>query len=191
MSGDQLLSRRVVITGFMGAGKTTVARVLAARLGCASIDLDEFIAARHAGRTPRQIIDEEGEPRFRALETVALRAALDQRDVRVVIALGGGAWAAEENRQIIDAHGCLTVWLDAPFELCWRRITAAGDTRPLARDADQARSLFEDRRAGYGLASLRVSVEEEDAEKIVTRIVEAIIFSGAERIEEPEGEHDD
>ena len=60
----------VVITGFMGAGKTTVAAALAERLGCRAIDLDEFTAGRE-GRTAQMIIDEDGEPRFREIETEA------------------------------------------------------------------------------------------------------------------------
>jgi shikimate kinase len=126
-------TRHVVITGFMGAGKTTVARELARRLPRGAVDLDEFIAAR-TGRSPRELIDEEGEARFRLIETEALSDALGAGDA-LVIALGGGAWALERNRALIKDHGCLAVWLDAPFELCWQRLSADGPTRPLAATA--------------------------------------------------------
>src|SRR5438270_333739 len=67
--------RRIVITGFMGAGKTTVAVALSRLLGCASLDLDDLITARE-GRPPQQLIDEDGEAAFRECETLALREAL-------------------------------------------------------------------------------------------------------------------
>ncbi|MCA1592564.1 MAG: hypothetical protein LC754_07935 [Acidobacteria bacterium] len=85
--------RRIVITGFMGAGKTTVAVALARLLRCRHVDLDDFITARE-GHTPQQLIDDEGELHFRAAETRALRETLVDDSVRV-IALGGGTWTLE------------------------------------------------------------------------------------------------
>jgi shikimate kinase len=149
--------RRIVITGFMGAGKSTVAAALARVLGCSSLDLDEAITARE-GRTPQQLIDEDGETPFREAETSALREALESGEA-FVIATGGGAWTLERNRAIVAEHGCLSVWLDAPFELCWERITRNAETgRPFARDRTRARRLYESRLADYALADLRVSV---------------------------------
>src|SRR5918911_223736 len=100
-------TRPVVITGFMGAGKTTVAGALAERLGRRALDLDEFIAGRE-GRTAQTIIDEDGEQRFRELETEALREALETD--AGVIALGGGTWTIERNRALVAEHTVLTVW---------------------------------------------------------------------------------
>ena len=151
--------RRIIITGFMCAGKTTVARELARRLSCEMIDLDDHIAARE-GRTPQQLIDEDGEAHFRELETRALRDALEQSDARI-IATGGGAWTLERNRALIDKHGCLTVWLDAPFELCWNRIEAEGDSRPLARNRELARALYDERRASYSTAELHIRADAD------------------------------
>ena len=152
---------RVVIVGFMGAGKTTLARELARLRGCRAVDLDELVAARE-GRDPRRLIEEDGEAAFREAETRALREALESAAAQV-IALGGGAWTLERNRALVAASGYLTVWLDAPFELCWRRITEGGMERPLARDRESARGLYEERLASYRLADLRLRVGEEDA----------------------------
>lgn len=164
--------RAVVITGFMGAGKTTVAAALAEQLGCALIDLDRFVAGRE-GRTAQMIIDEDGEPRFREIESEALGDAL-KMDAGV-LALGGGTWTIERNRALIAEHGGLTVWLDAPFELCWRRIESATHARPLARDPAKARALYDARRADYGRASLRVKVDERtSARAIAEEIVRAL-----------------
>ncbi|HYG11779.1 MAG TPA: shikimate kinase, partial [Pyrinomonadaceae bacterium] len=144
---------RIVLTGFMCAGKTTVARALAARLDCSMLDTDAALVERE-GRSIEAIIKEDGEPRFRQIERDALRAILE-RDRARVIALGGGTWTIADNRALIAAHDCLTVWLDAPFELCWRRIANSADARPLARERERARQLYDARRAAYELAALR------------------------------------
>jgi shikimate kinase len=96
---------------------------------------------------------------FRRAETMTLRVVLRRTDARV-IALGGGAWTIEENRELIAAHGCLTVWLDAPFELCWGRIQREAGTRPLALDRASAHRLYRERLPLYGLAALRLPVAE-------------------------------
>ena len=164
---------RVVLTGFMGAGKTTVAHALARLLECAALDLDELITLRE-GRTPRQLIDDEGETVFREAETRALATALESSTARV-IATGGGAWTMERNRALARAHGCLTVWLDAPFELCWQRIGGVDDARPLARDREQAQKLYDERLAAYSLAELRVRLTPAlGVEEIAARIVASL-----------------
>lgn len=165
---------RIVVVGFMGAGKTTVARELARLLGCDWIDLDERIT-RGTGRTPQQLIDEEGEPRFREIETRALDELLREGAPRV-IALGGGAWTTEANRDAVARADCLSVWLDAPFDLCWQRITRPrSHERPLARDREAARRLYAERRALYDLASLRLPVREgAGAPKLAAEIARAV-----------------
>lgn len=162
---------RVVITGFMAAGKTTVARALARLLGCEVADTDEFVRARE-GRTPAEIIETEGEARFRQIESRALRDALAP-DGPLVVALGGGAWAAPANRALVAERGCRAVWLDASFELCWQRIEAGAKTtgRPLARDIETARSLYHARREIYALAAHRVEAAAgRTAESIAAEI---------------------
>jgi shikimate kinase len=165
-------TQRIIITGFMCAGKTTVARALAARLNCAWLDLDEFVAAR-AGRSVPAIINADGEARFREIETEALYAAL-ATDARI-IALGGGTWMVEHNRALTAQYDCVTVWLDAPFELCWQRIIASVDARPLAPDRASARARYDERRAYYQLAAHRIVVSAEQsadecAAEILTRL---------------------
>src|SRR6266849_9761995 len=131
---------RIVIVGFMGCGKTTAAQALAQRLACAMIDLDSFITERE-GHTPAEIIVQDSEPSIRKIETRALKIALEENAARV-IALGGGAWMIEANRALAEKHHCLSVWLDAPFGLCWQRITASGTNRPLAPDRESAETLY-------------------------------------------------
>ena len=94
--------RLIVITGFMAAGKTSVARALAARLGCRMIDLDYLITERERRSVPA-MIDDEGEARFREAESNALRVVLQMKRARI-IALGGGTWTIAENRSLIAEH---------------------------------------------------------------------------------------
>jgi shikimate kinase len=174
------MSRRpVVITGFMGAGKTTVGRALARLLGETFKDLDDAVRELE-GRGPRELIDEEGEAYFREAETRALRRVLERGEARVV-ATGGGAWTLARNRSLVAEHGCLSVWLDAPFELCLRRIEEEGarDSRPFARDTERARRLHAERLAAYRQADLRVPVAPEaGAEELAALIAAALAARG-------------
>jgi shikimate kinase len=169
-----MTSRRIIIiTGFMGAGKTTVARALERRLDGRMIDLDCFITERER-HTPAALIDALGEEKFREAETRALEVLLKSGTVHV-IALGGGAWTVARNRALIHEHQCFTVWLDAPFELCWKRIADTRDQLPLARDLEQARQLYDQRRMLYDLAALRIEMDEaKSAQAIAAEIVAAL-----------------
>jgi len=167
------MNQPIIITGFMGSGKTTLAQALARTLNCPAIDLDQFITERE-GRTPKEIIEQDGESAFREVETRLLRHVLEEGLVRV-IALGGGAWTLQGNRDLIAQHNGFTVWLDVPFELCWRRITVAGSDRPLAQSEEQARSLYAERRPLYELAALRVTAEvHKSVNESASAIAEAL-----------------
>lgn len=159
--------RRIVILGFMACGKTTVAQELARQLDCDSVDLDSFITELH-GRSPAEIIQQDGEEKFRQLETLALRDVLQNKDTRV-IALGGGTWTIPANRTLIALHNCLTVWLDAPFELCWKRIKDAQTVRPLAPDRAAALTRYESRRADYAIAEKPIAVEGSESPEALAR----------------------
>ena len=167
------MNQQIIIIGFMGTGKTTVARELGRKLNCLAVDLDELITRRE-GRSPNGIIEQDGEEKFREFETQMLREILGEGPR--VIAVGGGAWTIAANRQLIVEHEAITVWLDAPFDLCWKRIEAGAEVRPLARSRAQAGRLFSDRRPVYELADARVVVSEnENAEEIATRVADAIL----------------
>ena len=164
------MNRRIVILGFMACGKTTVARELARQLECKFVDLDSFITGQH-GRSPAQIIQEDGEEKFREVETLALRDVLQDNHARV-IALGGGTWTVPANRTLVALHDCASVWLDVRFETCWERIAANDTIRPLAPDRDTALSRFESRRGDYALAERTISIAASDtARKIAEQIL--------------------
>lgn len=165
--------RHILITGFMGSGKTTIGRGLARILGCEMLDLDQVIAERE-GRTAREIIEQDGEDAFREIETRRLHQVLENT-LPSVIALGGGAWTLQSNRKLINQHAGITVWLDAAFELCWDRILLSGGGRPLARDEMQARMLYTERRPQYALAKLHVQVSaNKSTDDISAEIAQAL-----------------
>jgi shikimate kinase len=108
----------IFLIGYRGSGKTTVAAALARRLGWPWIDADAELE-RRAGKSIKQIFEEQGEVAFRDLESVVV-VDVSQRD-RQIIALGGGAILREENRQAIAGRGAI-VWLRAPAEVLLARI---------------------------------------------------------------------
>ena len=152
-------TRRIVILGFMACGKTTVANEVARELECRCVDLDSFITQRES-RSPADIITQDGEDAFREVETLALRDVLQDRETHV-IALGGGTWNTPANRTLIALYDCLTVWLDVPFETCWKRITSGNVARPIAPDRETAQDRFHARRADYQLAEKQISVDDD------------------------------
>lgn len=131
---------RVVLVGFMGAGKTTVGRELARQLGWRFVDVDDAIVEA-AGRSVAQIFATDGESHFRTLENRALQACLAA--TQTVIAVGGGAVESRHNLELLAASGrTLTVYLSAPLEtLCARCEQAA------AQPNTPRRPVFEDRAA--------------------------------------------
>jgi|SRR5580704_12401188 shikimate kinase len=159
----------VYLAGFMASGKTTVARVLADRLGWEFIDLDAEIEASE-NTTIAQLFETRGEPEFRRIETEALRKITRKidRGMPSVIALGGGSFTQPDNVKLLEAHG-ISIWLDCSFETIENRMPET-DSRPLARDREQFRRLYEKRRAAYGLATYRI-----DADCEVERAVDSIL----------------
>ncbi len=179
-----MFSQTIVIIGFMGAGKSSVAIELARLLDCRAVDLDTWIAERER-RAPGEIIEQDGEAAFRQFETRALGEVLQQGEVlqeaggsAIVIAVGGGAWTLAQNRELLAQHEAFTVWLDPPFELCWQRIALGDDpreARPLAPSREIAQALYESRRPIYALADTRVAVSEnDDAVAVARKVADAI-----------------
>jgi shikimate kinase len=158
----------------MGTGKTTLAHELGRKLDCLVVDLDELITRRES-RSPSEIIEQDGENEFRRIEAQLLCEVLEEKRARI-IAVGGGAWTIAANRQLIAERGAITVWLDADFELCWRRIESGGESRPLARSRELAQKLYGERRPVYGLADARVAVSEGDsAAEVATKVANEIL----------------
>ena len=166
--------KRVILTGFMGVGKSTVAKHLAHLLECQRIDLDSMIVESEH-RTIAEIIEQEGIEQFRRIETATLRRILEAE--AKIIALGGGAWTIEENRRLIKSHNFTTVWLESTFEHCWLNISASKRVRPLARNKSDALKLFEERQRVYCLADWHFIIKPElNSFEIAKQIAEEIFF---------------
>jgi shikimate kinase/3-dehydroquinate synthase len=137
------VDRLTVVVGFMGAGKTTLARELATARGVDHVDTDALLVERF-GRSIEAVFDAEGEAAFRAAEEEVVLSVLGRAGTAVV-SLGGGSVLSARVREALADH--TVVALDVPVELAWER--AAGRNRPLARDADAFAALHAERQALY------------------------------------------
>lgn len=167
---------RIILTGFSGSGKSTVAALLAARLGWESVDTDNLIVER-AGRSITQIFAEDGEARFRELETEALREACSRE--WVVIACGGGAILSATNRKLL-ADGGFIVCLEARPETLLARLQRedAGELRqrPLLDTEDalgRIRDLKARRQPYYALADYTIHTDSLTPEEVAAEVERA------------------
>jgi len=159
---------KIYLVGFMGAGKTTVGRELAARLDVPFFDLDDLVEA--AEKTSiKEIFSQHGEPYFRKRERDILRSTryLDN----AVVATGGGTFTFDENIQFIQSEG-LSVWLSAPYSLLRGRIGDKAAERPLFRDDVAAHELFKNRLRYYRMADVALDIrDDETTAEIVERLL--------------------
>jgi shikimate kinase len=159
---------KLYLVGFMGAGKTTVARALGRRLGWRTEDVDERIEARER-RTVASIFAQQGEAYFREVERAVLHDLLPDRNV--IVATGGGTFVDPGNRAVMLADGAVA-WLDLPLDLIVRRVPRDG-RRPLAADRVQMEQLYARRLPAYALAHVRIDASRP-TEEIVERLLEWI-----------------
>jgi shikimate kinase len=157
---------KIYLVGFMGAGKTTVARALGRRLGWRVEDIDERIEARER-RSVAAIFAQSGEAYFRQQERQTLSDLLPQR--QIVIATGGGTFVEPDNRALMLADGAVA-WLDVPLSRVFERVPANG-RRPLAADRVQMELLYARRRLAYAEAHVRID-GTEPVQDVVARLLE-------------------
>ena len=143
-------TRPIAVTGFMGAGKSTVGRLLAQRLGRPFADADATVE-RRAGCSVRAFWERDGEAAFRALEETVTRELL-LRDDAPVIALGGGALVSDATRALVRERA-FCAWLDVPFAVAWERVEGAPGARPLAGDRASFEQLGTRRAEQYTAAA--------------------------------------
>ena len=162
------------LVGFMGAGKSSVGRMLGHRLGWPFEDLDERIQRRE-GRSIEQIFSESGEQFFRQAEHEALRELVGELgSAPRVVALGGGAFAQPENVRLLKESPFVTVFLDGGVEELFERCLKEKRDRPLRKDLGLFRKLYEERRAYYITASLRVDTGGKDVESVAAEVEKAL-----------------
>jgi len=178
----------VCLTGFMGSGKSTVGRLLAAQLAWRFVDLDAEIE-RESSLTVAQIFAQKGEPVFRDIEHACLSRVLGSataRDTRLILALGGGTFAQPRSAALIRESGAVrrglnaaVIWLDCSTEELLQRCVLMGD-RPLFRDEASFRKLYEERLPYYRQADYRVESGGEPM-RVVEQILALGIFGGSAR----------
>ena len=165
--------RRLVLTGFMGAGKSTIGRLLAARLHWDFLDLDAHLEAR-TGATIPELFARHGEAHFRRLESSALASALG-RD-RTVLALGGGTPEELTNRLLLEqTPATFTIFLDAPFPTLYDRCMLQDVARPVLADPAAAQLRFERRHPLYRrMAGLTIATSDQTPAQTVDALLLAL-----------------
>jgi len=156
-SGPSPRRKLACLTGFMGSGKTTVGKLLAAQLAWRFVDLDGEIE-RHAGLPIAEIFTRSGEPVFRDIEHECLVRVLSSaasQQTSFVLALGGGTFVQPRNVVLLRDAGAVVLWLDTPVEELLSRCVLMPD-RPLFRDEASFRKLYDERLPFYRQADYRV-----------------------------------
>src|SRR5438067_3620374 len=173
----------IFLVGFMGAGKTTVGKILAERLGWHFVDLDNAIEA-HEGRTIAEIFQTSGESEFRRAEAEALRSRIEQLDSAhpAVVALGGGAYAQEPNRKLIKGMAQPAVFLDAVADDLMVRCGKDSLERPLMADENHFRQLYERRRPAYMEADVCIQTGGKSPAGVADEVIAALNLKFKERL---------
>lgn len=168
-----------VLIGFMGAGKSTAGRIVAARLGVEFVDIDARVEAA-AGKSVEEIFSSEGEAVFREMEREAIRDAVSAPGR--VIATGGGAFADQGNRILLKRYAPV-FFLDASVETVIGRLS--GDaSRPLLQAEDRerrVRELMERRRPAYEEADHVVGTDDMAASRVAARVLRLLAGAGSGR----------
>ncbi|HZY50565.1 MAG TPA: shikimate kinase [Devosia sp.] len=165
--------RPIVLVGMMGAGKTTVGRRLATRLGRHFVDSDEEIE-KAAGMTIEDIFAAHGEADFRAGEVRVIARLLKDRDL--VLGTGGGAFMNAETRALVKSSA-VSVWIKAEFELLFQRVQRRSN-RPLLKTANPRQTLQEliDRRYPvYAEADVTVVSEDVPQDQVASAVIDALL----------------
>lgn len=172
-----MMDRNIYLIGFMGAGKSTVGRLLARELGRRFIDMDDELEKRF-GMSIRDYFSRNGEDEFRKRETDYLRKLSEKKGL--VAATGGGLIMKEENRRIAASSGTI-VYLEADFETCRNRLGPVETaSRPMWKNESEVRALFDKRKKIYEKADMIVSVDGKSpgraAVEIASRLISDDVF---------------
>ncbi len=160
--------KNIILTGFMGTGKTRAGRILAARLNYPFVDID-FLVEKTTGRKISKIFEEKGEEYFRRLETAAMREAL--QGGKKVVATGGGSLLLEENLLLLQESGVLICLSASPVEIFNR--VSRGKNRPLLKSKDilvEIKKLLLAREQYYNVVPCQISTTGKTPEEVVAEM---------------------
>lgn len=170
------LSKTIVVTGLMGAGKTAVGTLVAQKLGAQFLDSDQEIE-KAANLTVAEIFERDGETFFRKQESCVLKRLLKEKPC--ILSTGGGVYMSEVNRRLISTHG-VALWLRADLELLWSRVDSK-QTRPLLRTENPKQTLAEFHRVRspfYAQAEIVVDSEfDMSLEDMANKVTAALLSS--------------
>ncbi len=179
------MAENIYLTGFMGVGKSTAGRRLAAILNRRFVDMDETLE-KEEGRTIREIFAGNGEPFFRSREKALLKRLARRRNL--VVATGGGLPADQENRRVMRDSG-LIVHLEASLEACLGRLNSQDTAaRPMLGDMAGVAALYESRKAFYADNDYALSVEGVEPDALPVRIAERLFPREVFTVKTPEKE---
>lgn len=158
---------KIVLIGFMGAGKSSVARILAERHHLQAVDMDALIVQQSGRQSVTEVFDTDGEAHFRALEAQLADQLAEQS--QVVIATGGGVVMNASLMQCLGQQATV-IWLDASWETVQARLKHTLD-RPLMRDLEQASQLYQQRLPLYRQAAhLQISTDGKTPQTVADEI---------------------
>jgi len=160
----------IVLIGFMGAGKSSVAKGLSKELSCLLVELDDEIVALSGLASVKDIFAEFGEKRFRALEAQALNATLKAGGPRI-ISTGGGVLSTPSNRELLKASKATTILLNASFQTIATRLDGDSE-RPLFKDVENAKQLYVERQSLYqDAADFQLETDDLAIEEVIEKII--------------------
>lgn len=177
-SQPALTPRRIVLTGFMGSGKSTVGPLLAQRLGWRFLDADDVIESE-AGCTIAQIFAQSGEAAFRDREHAVIARLAGENEL--VLALGGGAIERDETRALLlSEERTLLVHLEVELETTIARCSGTGDVRPVLADRANLAARYQRRLPLYRMAHLSIAADTLTPGELVEEIVRAARLASAQ-----------
>ncbi len=166
----------IALYGFMGAGKTSLGKALATKLGYSFIDLDDEIEM-HEAMSINNIFEQNGEIAFRQIEHQVLKEFIRKDEKNLVLALGGGAIIAPNNRKLLEIRNYKNVYIDVNIDVIIKRLEIERTARPLLRNITDSnfetyiKALFESRKMTYEThADITVHINKEDFETSLEKI---------------------
>lgn len=162
---------KIVLIGFMGAGKSSIASVLSQKLGLEFVEMDDLTLQKSGRISINEIFAKDGESAFRQLEITAAKTLSDSKNI--IISAGGGVVQYKPIMDLLKNNGRI-IYLDTPFEVIEKRL-AGDDTRPLFKNKENARKLYDTRKKMYEeYSDATVSTGNKSIEQVAEEIIKVV-----------------